>query len=74
MVAASGHDDRQRGALAVRVGERAGDEAAEEAAHEEDEHRASSANAWARIRYGATAPTIGPTLTNAALVQAPARA
>ena len=29
-----------------------------------------SANAWVRIRYGATAPTIGPTLTNAAPVHA----
>ena len=33
-----------------------------------------SANAWVRMRYGATAPTIGPTLTNAALVHAPASA
>ena len=39
IVPAIGRDDRQRGALAVRVGERAGDEAAEEAAHQEDEHR-----------------------------------
>ena len=37
--AGDGRDDRQRGALAVRVGERTGDQAAEEAAHEEDEHR-----------------------------------
>ena len=29
-----------------------------------------SANACVRMRYGATAPTIGPTLTNAALVHA----
>ena len=31
-------DDRERGALAVRVGEGAGDEPAEEPAHQEDEH------------------------------------
>ena len=33
-----------------------------------------SAKAWVRMRYGATAPTIGPTLTKAALVHAPASA
>ena len=32
------------------------------------------ANAWVRMRYGATAPTIGPMLTNAELVHAPASA
>ena len=33
-----------------------------------------SAKAWVRIRYGATAPMIGPMLTNAAEVHAPASA
>ncbi len=33
-----------------------------------------SANACVRMRYGATAPTIGPTLTNVALVHALASA